>query len=187
MRKIFLIVLGIVLLATIDFVLEYPKLGNFEIFFHKSFQTKYAYASLDFHNSLNDNDLVEILNLVLNKEDEYFLSMYFDNKAGHISKSINDYRISFKDGLKNSLLESWGRLNQTNVFYDELSDITDSIGIVINYKPAFVFGPVKKVDDNIYIGYDKWTAPMGSGGGVLQLNKNNGKWFVVKTISSWVS
>ncbi len=188
MKKIIVVVIILVIVALTDFFLEYPDFGNKEIFFKKSFETRYTYASLDFHNSLADDELLEILDLILIKNDSYCLASYFENKAGRLLKSKHNYRIYFRNGLKNTITKQWEDANKENIFFQELSDITDKIFIIDKkFECAFTFSPIKKVDVKFYIGYDKWIAPMGSSGGVYQIRKIYGKWVLVKSISNWVS
>lgn len=187
MRKIYIIISVVIFLVLTDFFLEYPEFGNKEILFEKSFNTKLTYASLDFHNSLSNADIIEIFSLVLDKYNSYYLAEYFDNKAGHLTKSENDYKVYFNDSLKSSLQKHWKKSNQANEFFNELSEVVDSSWIVKNSKIVITFSPIKMVDDKIYLGYDKWTIPMGSNGGVIQIKKVNNSWRFIKNYSMWIS
>lgn len=186
MKKYYLAALIIVLIISIDFFLEYPAFGNKEIFFKKSFTTKYSYASLDFQNNLSNDEIVEIFNLILQKRNSYCLASCFNNTAGGLS--THAYEIPFSNELKMQIKRNWERLNQHNIFFARLDDITDSFGIVNKkYENAIIFSPVKKVDNRILIGYTNYTAPMGSNGVVYEIKKVNGRWIIVKSVSAWIS
>lgn len=187
MRKIYIIIGVVIFLALSDFFLEYPRFGNKEILFEKSFETKFAYASLDFHNSLSDDDIIQIFNIVLEKYNPCYLANHFDNKSGHLTISVNNYKIYFNDKLKTKLQNRWKELDQENEFFNELSEVTDSNWIVNNYRNAITFSPIKKIEDKIYLGYDRWATPMGSSGAVIQMKKVNKKWILIKKFSLWVS
>lgn len=188
MKKYYLAALIVIILVSIDFFLEYPKFGNQEIFFKKSFKTKYTYASLDFQNSLSNDEIIEIFNLILKERNSnsYCLASCFSNTAGGLSSHF--YQIPFNDDLKMKIKKNWEKLNQNNIFFTSLDDITDSFGIITkNYQAAFTFSPIKKVDNRICIGFTNYRAPLGSSGGVYEIKKANGKWVIVKPVYAWIS